>query len=126
MREQPQAALHLTLLAVLLTSGSALAQPAPRQFAIPGHGSLELNVPVGWRVADKSLADPPAVAIGMRPTSGDAFNLQITSVRLDPAKMAGTTPPSMKERTQGLAKKLLATSVETTAEVLELRGKNTL
>jgi hypothetical protein len=114
------------LAAALVFSSAALAQPAPKRFAIPAHGSLLLNVPAEWRLADKATANPPAVALSVRPATGDSFNLQITALWPEPAKRAGMTPQVIKERVQATSKELLQQSVEKEATLLELRGKETL
>ncbi len=114
------------LAAALVFSSAAPAQPAPKRFAIPGHGSLLLNVPAEWRVADKSTANPPAVTLSVRPATGDSFNLQVTALWPEPAKMAAMTPEVIKERVQATSKDLLKQSVEKEAPLLELRGKETL
>jgi hypothetical protein len=114
------------LVAALAFSSAALAQSSPKRFAIPGHGSLLLNVPAEWRVADKVSANPPAVALSMRPASGDSFDLEVTALWLEPAKMAGMTPEVIKERVQATSKDLLKQSVEKEAPLLELRGKEAL
>jgi len=112
---------NAALLAAVLCS-SALAQVAARQFGIPGAGNLVLNVPATWRVVDKSIPDPAGVVIGMRPVTGDAWNLQITSVRADPRRPQ-PAPEALKERLQGMADKMLDNAVEKKATLVELRGK---
>ena len=92
---------------LLLLAGFALAQE-PRRFGVPGHGNLVLNVPAGWRVIDSSVAQPPSAIIRMRPPEGDRFYLQVTSIRLDPAKIAEITPEVIRERMRNVAKKVFA------------------
>ena len=105
---------------MLFLAGAVLAQSGTRDFAIPGHGSLKLAVPPGYDVAQKSVNEPPAVAIRMVPFMGNAWHLQITAVRVDPAK-ASQAPP-LRERVQRTADGLLPRAVEKQATVLELRG----
>jgi len=119
------AAFAVALLAGLTASGGVVAQPSPRQFTVPGYGSLALRAPADWRVAERPGRNPRSVDIVMRPAAGDAFNLQITATAVDPARLAEMTPAALKERVQGLAKKLVAESVEGRAEVAELGGKDT-
>ena len=114
------------LAAALVFSSAASAQPSPQRFAIAGHGSLLLNVPTGWRVADKAVANPPAVALSMFAPTGDSFNLQITAIWLEPAKRSGMTPEVIRERVQATASELLPKSVEKEAKLIELRGKQAL
>lgn len=111
------------LAAVLSASGATLAQPAPQRFAIPGHGTLLLNVPLQWRLADKATPNPPSVSISAGPATGDSFDLQMTAVWLEPAKRAEMTPQAIKQRVQATSKELLNQAVEKQAELIELRGK---
>lgn len=118
---------RLVVLAASLAFASAtLAQPAPKRFAIPQHGALLLNAPADWRVADKATANPPAVSIRLQPADGDSFDLQMTALWLEPAKRAEMTPEAVKERVQATSKELLGQSVEKEAQLVELRGKQTL
>jgi hypothetical protein len=116
----------LVFAAVVAFSSAPLAQPAPKRFAIAGHGTLVLNVPAQWRVADKATAAPPAVALIVGPATGDSFNLQMTAVWLEPAKRAELTPEAIRERVQATSKDLLKQALEKEAQLIELRGKHAL
>jgi hypothetical protein len=116
----------LLFAAVLALPSATLAQPAPKRFAIAGHGTLVLNVPAQWRVADKATANPPAVSVSLRPPTGDSFELQMTAVWLEPAKRAEMTPEAIKERVQATSKDLLKQAVEKEAQLIELRGQQAL
>src|SRR5215831_3275437 len=106
----------------LVLSGWIFAQGAPvTRYAVPKHGSLELKIPEGWRVQNRTLADPPSALLRVAPPSGNAFNIQITAVWIDPAK-GDTRPEAIRERVQAAAKAALKQAVETEAKVLELRG----
>ena len=113
----------LLLAAALAFSTAVLAQPAPKRFAIPGHGSLVLNVPADWRAADKATASPPSVSLSLRPASGDSFDLQMTAIWLEPAKRAQMTPELIKDRVQSTSKELLKQAVEKDAPLTELSAK---
>jgi len=103
---------------------TALAQPAEtRSFSVPGHGSLMLDVPKGWRVAERPTGEPPSIYVRFDPPSGDAFVLQITAVWLDAEKRAKQTPEAMKAREQEQADGMLAQAEEKQAKVVELRGR---
>ena len=108
-------------LVLLLLAGLALAQE-PRRFGVPGHGNLVLNVPAGWRVIDSSVAQPPSAIIRMRPPEGDRFYLQVTAIRLDPAKIAEITPEVIRERMRNVAKKVFTSAVESDVQLVDLRG----
>jgi len=106
----------------VLSTAAAQAQSA-RQFSIPGHGSLVLDVPNGWRVTTRSVDNPPSVALRIDPPSGDAFVLQVSSVWLDPSKRAGISSDELRARTQKSAEELLPQAVEKQATLVELHGK---
>jgi hypothetical protein len=114
------------LVAVLAFSSATLAQPAPKRFAIPGHGTLVLNIPADWRIADKATPNPPSVSLSLRSAAADSFELQMTAVWLEPAKRAEFTPEVVKERVQALSKDLLKQAVEKEAQLIELRGNQAL
>lgn len=116
----------LVFTAVLAFSSTTLAQAGPQRFAIPGHGTLVLSLPAEWLVADKTTANPPAVALRAGPATEDSFNLQITAVWLEPAKRAELTPEVIKERVQAMSQDLLKQAVEKQAQLIELRGKQAL
>ena len=110
-------------LACALADFAAAQAPAPQPFGVPGRGNLLLTVPKDWRAIDQGLADPASVLVRMRPASGDAFYLQLTSVWLTPEKRAGVTDELIRSRVQESAKRMLPKAVETEAPLLELRGK---
>jgi hypothetical protein len=107
-----------------LPVSAALAQPAEtRSFSVPGHGSLVLDVPKGWRVAERPNDQPPSIYVRFDPSSGDAFVVQITALWLDAEKRAKQTPQAMKELEQKQADKMLAQAEEKQAKLVELRGR---
>lgn len=99
---------------------------AGMDFPVPGHGSLRLKLPDGWRSQALPLTDPASVALHFAPAHGDAFDVQVTSVWLDPAKRASVTLDSIKAETQHGAEGLLPHSVEKTVSLHELRGPQTI
>jgi len=63
----------------LLACWGAFAASTPQQFALPGHGTLLLNVPAGWQSNEKQLqGGSPAIQFG--PSSGASFAVLITAV----------------------------------------------
>ena len=108
-------------LVALLFACAALAQDAKR-FGIPGHGNLVLEVPPEWRVQERSLSGPPTIELRIR--GGDALNVQVTTVRMDPGKRAAITQNTLRERLQGTATTMLAESVETEVTMIPLRGRS--
>jgi hypothetical protein len=91
-------------------------------FSIPGHGSLRLKVPDGWQSQSHQLADPASVNLHFAPANGDAFDVQVTAVWLDPDKRSRETTDSLKATVQRAAKALLPHSVENVAPLHDLHG----
>jgi hypothetical protein len=91
-------------------------------FSIPGHGALRLQMPEGWHAQSRPLAKPPSVYVHFTPASGEAFDVQVTAIWLDPDKRARTTADSLKATAQRSADDLLPHSVEKTAPLHDLRG----
>jgi hypothetical protein len=119
----------MAVAAVLCALSRSLGAQEPaqiQQFSIPGHGSLMLRVPAGWKVLSKSLEKPPSVVLRFAPASGDGFNLQVTSVWLDAEKIATFTPDKIKSAVQGAAARLLADAAEKDAALVELRGAQSI
>ncbi len=112
------------LLFALSQIAGAQDAPRPQLFGIPGHGSLALNIPAGWRVQSQSLANPPSVVLQLVPASGNAFGIQITSIWIDPARGVTPTPESVRARAQKVASELLSKAVEKEIVVADLRGKD--
>jgi hypothetical protein len=91
-------------------------------FSIPGHGSLRLKVPEDWRSQSRALAEPASVTLHFVPKNGDAFDVQVTAVWLDPEKRSRETNDSLKATAQRTATELLPHSIEKTATLHDLRG----
>lgn len=57
-----------------------LAAAVPQNFKLPGHGTLLLNVPEGWKANAKQPAGGLPPTIGLAPQSGAPFVVLITAV----------------------------------------------
>lgn len=116
-------AILIALAALSVTTGAAAGRASePKIFQIPGHGSLRLEVPDGWITDSLPLKDPASVTVHLMPGTGEAFDIRITAVWLDPRKLAKTTAESLKTDVLQAAKGLLGQSIEKTATLLEIRG----
>lgn len=91
-------------------------------FPVPGHGSLRLNVPDGWKTQTRKVEDPASITLHSVPASGNAFDVQVTAVWLDSARLASMKIDSLRTLVQGSADALLPRAVEKTAVLNELRG----
>jgi hypothetical protein len=119
--------------AILLLASCAIAAPlaaqqpgAVREYSIPARGSLQLGVPAGWQETARSLPEPPSAYLKLGPAAGDAFNLQITAVWLDQAKLAGFDAANIKAGVEKTGARLLERALEKEAALTELRGAETL
>jgi hypothetical protein len=95
-------------------------------FPISGHGSLHLSVPDDWRTHTRELPEPPSITLHFVPASGDAFDVQVTAVWLDATKRIRETPDAMRADVQRSAEELLPHSVEKTATLHELHGRQSI
>lgn len=123
MRSLTKRMAAFAFLAAALVSAAAAQTAQSRRFSIPGHGSLLVDVPEGWQVAERPLANPPSTALRIGPASGDAFILQVTSVWLEPKKLAALTPQELEARVRKTAEEMLPQAVEKDVELVELHGK---
>lgn len=129
MRADRKAFLRAAAAAIALCVLPALAaqdEATVRQYSVPGHGSLQLNVPKAWRVATKSLDDPASVLLRLGPGAGNAFHVQVTSLWLDAGKLAAKTPEQLRQDVERSGEKPLQQAVEKRLVVEELRGDQAL
>src|SRR5882672_2810750 len=91
-------------------------------FPIPGHGVLRLAVPPGRQTNSVLLETPASVTIDITRETGDAFDVQLTSVWMDAKALAETTLDSQKRNTQQAAEEILPHSVEKMATLREIKG----
>lgn len=109
-------------LAALALCGSCLlsAVAAAEQYAVPGLGALQLDLPTGWQVREQP--GPISVYLQIRPASGEAFNLQLTAIWLQSAQLAELARTPLGKRVELMAKELLPQAVEKEATLVELKG----
>jgi hypothetical protein len=109
------------------TAGAKHATTADSSdFGIPGHGSLRLTLPDGWQAQSRTLSNPPSVTLHFIPASGDAFDVQVTAVWLDPDKRSKETTESLRATVQRTAAELLPHSIEKTATLHDIRGSQSV
>ncbi len=82
-------------------------------------------MPASLNEFSEPLSEPPSLQVRLRPKTGDAFNVQVTTVWLDATKLAKLTPDEMKATATKSAEALLEHAVEKEARVKELRGSDT-
>jgi hypothetical protein len=108
------------------TSAAAVGGEERTLFPIPGHGNFRLSVPDGWKAQSRALADPPSTALHFIPKQGDAFDVQVTAVWLDPSKVRSETPDELQSEVKRTSDELLPRAVEKAATLHELHGPNGL
>jgi hypothetical protein len=107
------------VLVVLCWPGIAAAQP--QHFELPGHGSLLLNVPAGWKTSLKQSAAGMPPTIGLGPQSGVPFVVLVTPIWS--ATGAGAIDDArIRSNVTSAAKSAEAQSVEGSLSLQDLAG----
>ncbi len=101
--------------------GKAPKQTSPREFTIPGHGVLVLDVPHSWaqdvRQPPKEL--PPTIVL--RPEKGDEFQLLITALWSPTKDKDFNAPQKVKQLVSSDAKAMASSAVEKELVVQEIK-----
>ena len=101
-----------------------LAQPIPpRLFEVPDHGRLRMIVPFEWKVSSRSSKQPPAVVVHIAPSTGDAFDIQLTSVWLDVERRQKMTPDAIRSNVRRSADTLLQKAEDKSVIMEDLKGE---
>jgi hypothetical protein len=111
-----------TVVALVVACWPGFAAAAPQNFVLPGHGTLLLNVPEGWKANFKQPAGGLPPTVGLGPQSGAPFVVLITPVW-------GTSPGSsvpddanIRSTVALAAKSAEAQSVEGALSLKDLTG----
>src|SRR5215831_3703936 len=102
----------------------ALQPIAPHLFDVPEHGRLRMVVPPLWKVVSKAMKTPPAATVHMQPSIGDAFDLQLTTIWLDPARKAKMTPDVVKANVRRSGETLLKDAENKSLIIDDLKGED--
>ena len=86
------------------------------------HGSVTVEMPSGWRFESFRHDSPPSATVRFGPDS-DAFDFRLGLSWVEPSMRVPLT--TVKERVRLAANDALLRSVETGAQLLEIRGKGT-
>lgn len=116
----------LVALSVAATAGAQSSARVIREYPVPGHGKLVLEVPEGWQQASRPVVEPPSVQLRLSSAETDRFRIQMTAIWLDEESRAKTMPPDLQETLRASAAGPLAESVETEAVQQELKGEQTI
>jgi len=118
---------YAILFAACLMAGKVLAQSsAPKEYPVPNHGFLRMNMPLAWKVEPRALADPSSLFLHIAPTKGNTFDAQVTVVWLNAANLSATTAESIKANTERTGNGVLLQAVEKTLTLREMRGTQTV
>jgi hypothetical protein len=97
-------------------------EKAVRKYPIPGHGTLELNVPASWKVeVHKPQENMPPTLI-FKPTSGDDFQVLVTVLWSKKGEPDFNSPNKARAFVEKDGQKLLPNTVETKIELKEIKG----
>ena len=125
MRANSPRILGLVVGALAWGNVAAVTGSTRQQFPIPGHGSLLLDVPVDWSAASVPLSQPPSITLTIRPATGDALLLKMTTVWMDAAAGQSLTRDRIQEGVRQAAKAALSQAAEKEAPLMDLKGKDT-
>lgn len=113
----------LSLLLAFVTAAAWAADANVRSYALPGHGSLELQVPAPWEDRiERTPGVPPTLHFNAQ--AGAQFEVIVTPIG---APTPETKPPTKEEMKAGVrrgADQVARQAVETSIEVKELKGKH--
>lgn len=110
------------LVAVVVACWPGLALATPQSFVMPGHGTLLLNVPDGWK---SDLKQPPGglpPTIGFGGQSGGSFIVLVTAVWGSSPGSAAPDDAKIKATVVSAAKSAESQSVEGSLALQSLGG----
>src|SRR5262245_37688309 len=114
----------IVALVFVVAHSVAAADAQARRFPLPGHGELELSVPMGWKVAVTSSGRELPPTLHFTAADGQAFEFIVTPLW----QMQGLAPPSdpqtVRERVGETAQQAQSQATESRIEVKELKGTN--
>ena len=111
----------LTVIAPVL-SAAATPEVAREVCEVPGHGGLGLEVPSAWRASCRPLAKPASASASFRPLAGNAFDLRVTAVWVEPAHRDALADAALRSSLERVAVGSLPQAIEATPVFEEVRG----
>ena len=114
---------YLTAICLLFASSLASAEElATRNYPLPGHGSIQLQVPVSWRgeVRQPPGELPPTIRFTMEDSS--LFMVLLTPMFKVNDEMVLPSPEGMREHLQRTAQAASQQAVEKNILIRELKG----
>jgi hypothetical protein len=94
---------------------------AVRSFPVPGHGSLELNIPKEWRSEMRPLGQLPST-ISLSPSEGGEFDVMVTPLWSPKNEKDFNSPAKVKTLVDNDRKGLAPSAVEKELVLVPLNG----
>ena len=114
---------YLTAICLLFASSLASAEElATRNYPLPGHGSIQLQVPVSWRgeVRQPPGELPPTIRFTMEDSS--LFMVLLTPMFKVNDEMVLPSPEGMRTHLENVVQNISQQAVEKTIPIKELKG----
>lgn len=109
--------------ALFLAATLGAAEPTiVRTFAVPDHGSLQLNAPKSWPVEMRSAANRALPTIAFGPTQGTTYQILITPLAPARKDQPPLPAPAVKQMVERAAQDAKGQSVEKSLTVKELKS----
>jgi len=114
---------YIITLSLLIAAGEASAEDyTTRSYNLPGHGSIELQVPQTWRDELRQPADGHPPTIIFTPQSGASFQVLVTPVYSMRQGVTMPQPADIRAKVKRSAVSARGQAVEKHIEVRELQG----
>jgi hypothetical protein len=97
-------------------------QTKDRRYTLPGHGALQMKVPVSWKEEVKQQSDNLPPTIILRPASGDQFQIIITPFWKESADAPDINDYIVHRMVQRAADANQPNAVEKTLKIIYLEG----
>ena len=101
-------------------------QKAIRKFPIPEHGTLELNVPISWKVEVHKPQEKMPPTLIFKPASGDDFQVLVTILWSNKGEPDFNSQSKVRAFVEKDGQNLLPNTVETKILLQEIKGVNNI
>jgi len=103
---------------------AAAEQTKDRRYTLPGHGVLQMKVPVSWKEEVKQQSDKLPPTITFQPTSGAQFLIGITPFWKESEDAPELNDYATRRMVQRAADKAQEIAVEKTLKIIYLEGSS--
>jgi hypothetical protein len=114
---------YLFCLLVIFMASTALAgETSLRSYPLPGHGSIQFRVPLGWedRLAQPPDRLPPAIKFSRK--VGSSFSMLVTPMWPANENIKLSTSEELQQSVRESADRIASRSVEKNISIFELKG----